>query len=52
LADEIEINDVALSVGARKTEPGIGAASGGEQCSPEFFRVGFPDSEDANTRVL
>jgi hypothetical protein len=44
MAHEIEIDDIALSVRVRNTQSSLGMAGGCEQVPPEFFRIGFSDS--------
>ncbi len=44
MADEIEIDHIALSVWVRRTQLSLGIAGGGEEVRSQFFRVGFPDS--------
>jgi len=44
LADQIEINDIALAIPVQTAEPGFGVPGGSKQGCPEFFRIGFPDS--------
>ena len=44
MADEIEIHHVALPERVRSTQSSLGVAGGCEETGPEFFRIGFPDS--------
>jgi hypothetical protein len=44
LANQIEVDDIALSVRVRNTEPSFRVAGCGEEGCPEFVRIGFADS--------
>jgi len=44
MANVIEIDDIALSVRGRNTGSSLRIAGGREQVCPEFFRIGFADS--------
>jgi hypothetical protein len=44
LVNEIEIHDVALSVGVRRTQSSFRLARSRQQGRPQNFRIGLPDS--------
>jgi len=45
LADQIEVDDVALSVRIGNSEPGFRLGCRRKEGYPEFFRIRLPDSD-------
>jgi hypothetical protein len=45
LADQIEVDDVALSVEVGNSQPGFRLGGRRKEGFPEFFRIGLPDSD-------